>query len=113
MAVSKNKTKKTITIGITLKIEKTLNSDNILYPKPIKIFNNVWPLIMFANNLIAKLNTLDVCDIISIRTKAILIPVGIPSGKKTIQFASVLWTKKQKIFTDNQIVNAKKNVTTK
>ena len=61
----------------------------------------------------AKLNTLEVCEIISIKTRAILIPVGIPAGKKTIQLASDLCTRKQKIFTANQIVNAKKKVITK
>jgi hypothetical protein len=37
---------------------------------------------MLANNLIAKLKTLELFDIISIKTKAVLMIVGMPSGKK-------------------------------
>jgi antitoxin component YwqK of YwqJK toxin-antitoxin module len=77
--------KNTTTTGKILTYENEKFNQTIIHAKDIKIFNKECPDIMFANNLIDKLKTFAIYEIISIPIKGILITVGIPSGKNNFQ----------------------------
>jgi len=59
-----------------------LKKNSIVKLKPIKIFNNVCPAIIFANNRIDKLNKRATYETISIKTNKMAIAIGVPFGKK-------------------------------
>jgi hypothetical protein len=81
MANSKPTTKKTMLIGNAIQIQWIKSELAIAQIKLIKIFNKIWPDIIFANNLIARLKILEIYETYSIKIKNGIMVTGTPSGK--------------------------------
>lgn len=81
MDASKKKIIKTIQTGIKPPRIHPPPNPNIIPPNFAKICNKVWPDIIFANNLIAKLNNRAKYEIISIIIKNGTITIGVFAGK--------------------------------
>lgn len=79
---------------------------------PNNIFNNVCPDIILAKSLIDKLNTLDIKDINSIKTKPNDITKGTPFGNSSLKILS-LWYLTPTIITAIKVIKAKKKLNTK
>ena len=54
----------------------------IVHAKPIKTFNKIWPLIIFANNRTERLITVIKYETTSIITSKGIRASGVPAGKK-------------------------------
>lgn len=61
---------------------------NIAQIKLIKIFNKIWPDIIFANNRIAKLKIREIYDTYSIKIRKGIMGIGTPSGKNNTKYFS-------------------------
>ena len=66
-------------------IKKIPPIDNIFHAKVAKIFNNVWPAIMFAKRRTDNATTLKTYDISSIGTSKGANARGAPGGKKRLK----------------------------
>ena len=67
----------------------------ILYVKPAKIFNSIWPLKILAPNLNPKETFLDKYEINSIKTNNGNKPIGQPDGTKSEKnFNECIWNPK-------------------
>lgn len=82
---------------------------NKVHEKPINIFNRIWPLIILANNRIAKLNIFEMYEIYSNIIKAGIMATGIPSGKNNSKYFS-LWYNILIIFVPIKKLNEKYKV---
>jgi hypothetical protein len=69
-------------MGKTFKIQCIGFDETIAHTKEIKIFSNICPDNIFANNRIAKLKILEMYEMYSIKIKKGIISRGTPSGKK-------------------------------
>lgn len=107
--------KVTAKIIVSVGILKNINIDQLIiepHEKVSKIFNNVWPDIIFAKSLIAKLNTLDQYDTPSIIIRNTPITKGTPVGRNS-------WKKPKPLkYTPTEVtlikvIDAKKNEITK
>jgi hypothetical protein len=88
MANSNPITKKTIPRGNPTQIQWIKLELAIAQIKLIKIFNKMWPDIIFANNRIAKLKIREIYDTYSIKIKKGIIETGTPSGKNKTKYFS-------------------------
>jgi hypothetical protein len=88
IANSKPITKKTINIGKPTQTQWIKLELAIAQIKLIKIFNKIWPDIIFANSLSAKLKILEIYETYSIKIKKGIIMIGIPSGKNKTKYFS-------------------------
>lgn len=105
-------TRNTTPKGIVLKKHPNKPLVNKVHEKPIKIFNKIWPLIILANNRIAKLNIFEMYEMYSNIIKAGIIATGIPSGKNNSKYFS-LWCNTLIIFVPIKKLNEKYKVTIK
>lgn len=95
--------------GIKPKKKKIIPEVIILYVKPAKIFNNIWPLKIFAANLSPKEIFLAKYDINSINTNKGNNPKGQPAGTNN-EKNSNRCTWKPKIVAPKTTVKLRANV---